>query len=258
MITNTLLVVEAAKLRPPEGAFKSSREMTCTCCGAPHTKGASVVTVRFPDSFTQYEDLANPHEQHACASCASLMAAENQMTTARSRFFACAKGLYRLSSLNDIAWYLLAELPRPYVAAINTSASMHVAWCTPMTNVEHDVDRIRLGHLVFAIDRPQAARTATVIAQLTAMLNDIENAHYKSVLEGISVYNKNAVGAHIPPKMRERIKQINHKPLTAKLLDVDNGLTLPGNAWAAGVLTLYRLQHDTLSIAIPKHPPRLT
>lgn len=246
------LVAKSASLALP-GGRPAEEDLRCAMCGTTVFRGEVAVPEPLGDKFNQYADLADPHSRSVCVHCAALIEPANLMTTVRSRFLANERGLFRLATLEDIAWFVTHAVARPYVAAINTSQSMHVGWNTPATSEGSAWDVIRVGPLVFGIVRTQLLAAADAAAELTDQINKRRNTKYASILEGLSVYNKTPAGVHLPAALRADILRTGAKAELESLGVIDAAFCNPGNAWAAGALTLYRLQHGARARA-PEPP----
>lgn len=143
----------AAKLEPSTSGVVAMTTH-CVMCAAPLAEGdrANPVTSNtFGDAFNNKLDLRALTGTHVCGDCQVLWSKD--WLQKYSKTFACAQGVFKLASNDDVAAFLLTPPEPPFCAIYSTRQQQHMIWRTPVS-LSQDYFVVRLDGDLLTIRRP--------------------------------------------------------------------------------------------------------
>lgn len=153
--TNTLtspskLYCQAAGIRP-SGTATADRSSTCAMCADTILVGDLCTPAKgqFTDAFNNKLDLVEG-ARTVCGHCGPLWTKD--WLQKYSKTYACADGVFKLASNEDMASFLFNPPPAPFVAILSTTQQQHLIWRTPV-NYNQERIVIRMGDELLVIRR---------------------------------------------------------------------------------------------------------
>lgn len=151
-ISSSRLCVNAAGELPVGEPI--AHDDTCVTCGALIKKGdlARKAHPYMTDSFNNKQDVRPG--KYICGYCAAVWKDLWMKDVFRAKSVSIeGEGVFRLSSGDDIAWFMLNPPQNPYVAIHSTKKQAHMVWRTPITLPSERFIKLRINDDLLIIDR---------------------------------------------------------------------------------------------------------
>lgn len=210
---------------------------TCGLCGAPITKGVTPVRSFVPTTeFGAHKHLNPARSEWICAPCAVVTSGAAGFTTRFSRALFTTKQAYRLSSAEDVAWWLTSAEP-PFVAIFNTRSSAHMVWHAPVTYSRQQFG-IVLGNIGATI-RPDSVLAAhSALGRLCDVSNAALKSHYQWPVFNLRMYDDLVDICRLIPS-HERVLRTSQDPAVITDLHTFDDMN-QAERWALSALLLAR------------------
>lgn len=239
------LVRRAAGLEP-FGTETAKADMSCALCGA-HIPVGSRYTPRKATSidsgsFMDHAYMADRYAPVICEDCQPLMTKD--FLQKYSSALVTAEGLFKLSSNEEIASFLLSPPDVPFVVTLSNAKQQHVFWRAPL-NLSRKKFRIQFGPSVYGIRHDKLMEATDLQWRLLDAYAIIVSEGKKKVRSGYSSAIRipdrkmKAGGAY---SILANIVEIAGE--TGEFLEFEaavNGL-LPGEIWALATIGFSKLR----------------
>lgn len=161
-------------------AGKAEHDTHCAACGVDLPAGSPTAWLKFGDSFTDWQYLANETvrgEAQVCQHCAALFSSaflQKVQATASAAIYS-AEGAFVMNKDSDRVRLLKDPPKTPFVAYIATTMGQHVAWRAPVT-LDRDLIRIAVAREVITINRTLLLQAVEVCERVMAAIGqDMQN-----------------------------------------------------------------------------------
>lgn len=161
-------------------AGTAEHDTHCAACGVDLPAGSPTAWLRFGDSFTDWQYLANETmrgEVQVCQHCAALFGSsflKNVQATASAAIYS-PEGAWVMNKDSDRVKFLKDPPNAPFVAYIATTMGQHVAWRAPIT-LDRDLIRIAVARDVITINRPLLLEAVKVCKRvMSAIAEDVKD-----------------------------------------------------------------------------------
>lgn len=178
-ITAPALVRRAAGLKPFSNTT-ATFDTFCSLCGVPISRGDPCspreITSIDKGTFLDHPYMANRHGGQICEDCPPLMGKDFLQKYANA--LVTEDGLFKLSSNEEIASFLLSPPETPFVVTISNAKQQHVFWRAPL-NLDGQLFRIQFGPSVYSVRHETLMHAASLQRKLLATYADIISAGKK-------------------------------------------------------------------------------